>query len=138
MVKINAEIITISEIDLSEVNIQLKSNGIVYVFFKDNCVLDVKLQLIMVDEYNKITNHKLTPSIFFAGDNVSITKEARENAVSLEDKSPLSATAIVITNLAYKLIAEFYMKFNKPKRPYKIFKNEKDAVEWLLQFIQLK
>ncbi len=138
MVKINTEIITISEIDLSEVNIQLKSNGIVYVFFKDNCVLDVKLQLIMVDEYNKITNHKLTPSIFFAGDNVSITKEARENAVSLEDKSPLSPTAIVITNLAYKLIAEFYMKFNKPKRPYKIFKNEKDAVEWLLQFIQLK
>jgi len=138
MVKINTEIITISEIDLSEVNIQLKSNGIVYVLFKDNCVLDVKLQLLMVDEYNKITNHKLTPSIFFAGDNVSITKEARDNAVSLEDKSPLSATAIVITNLAYKLIAEFYMKFNKPKRPYKIFKNEKDAVEWLLQFIQLK
>ncbi len=126
---------TITEIDLIEANISLKSNGIVYVLFKDNCVLDIDLQLHMLDEYNKITNHKPTPFIFFAGDNVTVTKEARDNAVSLEDRSPLCATAVVITSLAYKLIAEFYMKFNKPKRPYKIFKNEKDALEWLQQFI---
>lgn len=126
---------TITEIDTIEANISLKSNGIMYVLFKDNCMLDIDLQLRMLDEYNKITNHKPTPFIFFAGDNVTVTKEARDNATLLEDRSPLCATAVVITSLAYKLIAEFYMKFNKPKNPYKIFKNEKDAVDWLKQFI---
>ncbi len=129
------EVHTISEIDLIEANISLKSNGIVYVLFKDNCELDISLQLKLLDIYNKITEFKQTPFIFYAGENVSITKEARENATHLEDSSPLCATAVVITNLAYKIIANFYMKFNKPKRPYKIFKNERDAVEWLKQFV---
>lgn len=129
------EIYTISEIDFIEAHISLKSNGIVYVLFKDHCVLDVDLQLKLLDAYNEITNFKQMPFMFSAGENVTITKEARDNATNLEDKSPLSATAIVITNLAYMLIASFYMKFNKPKGPYKIFKNEKDAVEWLKQFV---
>ncbi|MDX2174493.1 MAG: hypothetical protein SFY56_15425 [Bacteroidota bacterium] len=128
------EIHTVSEIDFMEANIALKSNGIVYVLFKDHCVLDIDLQLKLLDAYNEITDFKKTPFMFFAGENVTITKEARDNATNLEDKSPLSATAIIISNLAYKLIAEFFIKFNKPKRPYKIFKNEKEAVEWLKQF----
>ena len=67
-----------------------------------------------------------------AAENVNITKEARDNAVKIEDQSSLGASAVIVNNLAYKLIANFYMRFNKPKRPFKTFSNEKDAIEWLL------
>jgi hypothetical protein len=122
---------TLKEIDSKEANITLKSNGIVYVIFKDDCVLDVDLQFRLLDLYNEITGGKLTPFIFLAAQNVTITKEARENATSLESISPLGASAAVVNNLAYKLIANFYMKLNKPKRPFKTFSNEVDAVKWL-------
>jgi len=122
---------TVKQLDFPEVNIQLKSNGIVYVLFKDNCTLDIDLQMRLLDYYMDITEGKLMRFVFLAGDNVSITKEARDNAVLIEEKSMVGASAIIVTNLAYKIIANFYMKVNKPKRPLKAFANENDALEWL-------
>lgn len=122
---------TVKQLDFPEVNIQLKSNGIVYVLFKDNCTLDIDLQMRLLDYYVDITEGKRMRFVFLAGDNVSITKEARDNAVLIEEKSMVGASAIIVTNLAYKIIANFYMKVNKPKRPLKAFANESDALEWL-------
>ncbi len=122
---------TIKELDFSEVNLQLKSNDIVYVTFKDNCNLDIPLQMRLLDYYYDITDGKLMHFIFMAAENVSITKEARDNAVKIEDQSMLGASAVVVDSLPYKLIANFYLKFNKPKRPYKVFGKEQDAIKWL-------
>lgn len=124
-------IYTIKELDFPDVNIQRKSNDIVYVTFKDDCNLDIPLQMRLLDYYYDITDGKLMRFMFFAAENVSLTKEARDNAVKIEDQSMLGASAVVVTNLPYKLIANFYLKFNKPKRPYKVFSKEEDAIKWL-------
>ena len=121
----------IKELDFPDVNLQLKSNDIVYVLFKDDCTLDIPLQLRLLDYYRDITKGKLMRFIFLAAENVSITKEARDNAILIEDQSMVGASALIINNLAYKIIANFYMKVNKPKRPLKAFGNEEDAIEWL-------
>ena len=126
-----ANIHTINEIDLPEVNIQRKSNDIIYVLFKDNCTLDIDLQMRLLEQYNKIAENKLMPFIFMAAENVSITKEARDNAVKIEDISMIGSSAVIVTSLPYKLIANFYLRFNKPKRPFKVFSNEEEAVKWL-------
>lgn len=124
-------IYTIRELDFPDVNIQRKSNDIVYVTFKDDCNLDIPLQMRLLDYYRDITDGKLMHFMFFAAENVSLSKEARDNAVKIEDQSMLGATAVVVDTLAYKLIANFYLKFNKPKRPYKVFSKEEDAIKWL-------
>lgn len=130
------EIQIVKAIDYKSFTISLKSNGIVYVLFKDHCTIDVALQTKLQEFYRDITGGKLMPFIFLAAEYVSVTKEAKENAIHIEDKSMVGATAIIVNNLAYKLIASFYLKVNKPKRPYKVFSNESDAVKWL-QTIQL-
>jgi len=122
---------TIKELDFEDVNIQRKSNDIVYVTFKDDCNLDIPLQMRLLDYYRDITDGKLMHFMFFAAENVSLTKEARDNAIKIEDQSMLGATAVVVNTLPYKLIANFYLKFNKPKRPYKVFSKEEDAIKWL-------
>ncbi len=122
---------TIKELDFPDVNIQRKSNDIVYVTFKDDCNLDIPLQMRLLDYYREITDGKLMHFMFFAAENVSLSKEARDNAVKIEDQSMLGATAVVVDTLAYKLIANFYLKFNKPKRPYRVFSKEEDAIKWL-------
>lgn len=124
-------IYTVKELDFEDVNIQRKSNDIVYVTFKDDCNLDIPLQMRLLDYYRDITDGKLMHFMFFAAENVSLSKEARDNAVKIEDQSMLGATAVVVDTLAYKLIANFYLKFNKPKRPYKVFSKEDEAITWL-------
>ena len=121
----------IKELDFQDVNIQLKSNEIVYVLFKDNCVIDIDFQMRLLDYYIDITGGKLMPFIFLAAENVSVTKEARDNAILIENQSMVGASALIVTNLAYKIIANFYMKVNKPKRPLKAFGNEEEAIKWL-------
>ena len=124
-------IYTIKKLDYPDVNLQLKSNNIVYVTFKDDCNLDIPLQMRLLDYYKEITDNKLMHFMFFAAENVSLSKEARDNAVKIEDQSMLGATAVVVDKLPYKLIANFYLKFNKPKRPYKVFSKEEEAIKWL-------
>lgn len=125
----------IKEIKLPEVSIQLRSDGIVYVKLLENTVLDVPLQMRMLDSYQEITSQKLTPFLFESEGGVTITKEARDNAIPLEEISPCKAMAVVVTNIAYAIIANFYLKFNKPKRPYKVFKNREDAILWLRELL---
>jgi hypothetical protein len=122
---------TLKELDYSDVNLKLKSNDIVYVLFKDHCTFDVDLQMRLIDYYRDITENKLMCFIFLAADNVTFTKEARDNAILIEDQSMVGASALVVSSLAYKIIANFYMKVQKPKRPLKAFGNENDAVAWL-------
>lgn len=90
----------VKEIDFKEVRISLKSDGIVHVLLKANSVLDIELQMRMLDAYNVVTEKKLTPFIFEAEDGVNVTKEARDNAILIEEISPCKAMAVVVDNLA--------------------------------------
>lgn len=131
-----SEIITLQRIENEYALIELRSDDIVEVFFKDHFTMDIPAQEYLLKEYQKICNGKRMPFIYHAGNFVTITKEARENAIRLEDQHPANATAILATTLAYKLIAAFYLKFNKPKLPYKVFTDKRKAIEWLYQFLQ--
>lgn len=108
-----------------------------HVHYFDGTIIDLGLQLKMRAAYKEVTDIK-RPFIFTGGEFVSVTKEARENAVAMENQIPISATAIVIQNLAQKIIADYYYKINKPKKPLKIFKNIDKGIEWLKDFQQIE
>ena len=129
MVELKEKIL--AEVDAPKYNIKLKSDGIVYVVFKENTMLDIDLQIEMLNIYKEITKDELTPFMFEAEYGVEITKEARDNAIVMEDQTPCKVTAVIVQNIAYALIANFYMKFNKPKRPFKVYNKKEEAIEWL-------
>lgn len=126
----------IKDNSIPEAFIQLRSDGIVHVHFKKDIILDIPLQMRLLEQYKIITGEKLTPFMFTAAEGLNVTPEARDNAVKMEEFTPCYVTAVVVTNVAYLLIANFYLKFNKPKRPYRVFKNEEMAIEWLKTFVQ--
>ncbi len=123
----------IKKVETAQYIIGVRDDGIIHVFYKEHAELDVKLQLEMLDVYIELCENKPYPFIFEAEEYITVTKEARDNALSLEDKSPLAVSAILVKNLAHKLIADFYLKFNKPRRPYKVFKNFEEGIDWLLK-----
>jgi hypothetical protein len=115
--------------------ITIHENGVGQMHFKDGIILDVPGQMEHLSALIKITNGKKTPFVVTAGKHVNITPEARDNAIVIEDISPVCATAVVVQNLAYRLIADFYMKINRPKTPYKVFTDQKSAFSWCSQYI---
>lgn len=118
-------------LESDHVTIRLRQDGIVIVSFHPNTEITVDFQNILVQLYHEITGG--TPSLFLfdGGEFVSITKEARENAILMEKQTPTKASAIVVRNLGQKIIADFYYKVNKPIQPYKVFWQHEKAIDWL-------
>ena len=116
--------------------LSINNDGIGLMHFKDGATMDIPEQMEHLNGIIELTNHHPTPFVVTAGNSVIITKDARENALIIEDQSPVSASAIVVQNLAYRLLAEFYIKIQKPKTPYKIFTSKEKAFEWCRQFIK--
>jgi hypothetical protein len=118
-------------IEMEEVIIGIRKDGLGHVYMKPGTELTVELQWRMLESYRQITGGKGYKFIFEAGDHVVITAEARENAKSIQEVSPVQAIAAVVNNLGYRLIAEFYYKINKPKKPFKAVRTIEEAVKWL-------
>lgn len=81
-----------------EIIASLREDGIVHITVKTNTHITIEVQARMLEAYNKITDIK-RPFIFDGGEFVSITREARRNAVLMEDLTPISASALVVRNL---------------------------------------
>ena len=63
----------------------------------------------------------------------SITPEARHYAQQEVINKVHRATAIIGNNIVSRLIINLLMKLNPPSTPFKLFAEEKEATEWLLQ-----
>ena len=111
--------------------VAMRDDGIVHVSFLPNTEITVELQDVLIDHYIQITSGNKARFIFESSEFVSITKEARENAIIIEDSTPTMASAIVVRNLGQKIIADFYYKINKPKQPFKVFWSFEKAIDWL-------
>ena len=118
-------------IEIPEANIILRSDNIIHVDYNKNVTLDVDLQVSMRKIFAELTEGKKMHFIFSAAEGFNLTKEARENSDIINKDSLISVYGIVANNLAYKLIANFYLKVNKPKVPFKIFLTVEDAANWL-------
>jgi hypothetical protein len=80
----------------------------------------------------------LTPNLWIIGEHTNPDKDAREYACLKENTSFRSADALVISSLSQRIVANFYLKVNKPPVPTRFFLTESDALKWLQQFLQEK
>ena len=119
------------EIVHEQVIVAMRHDGIVHVVFLPNTEITVEFQDILVGLYDQITLGQKAYFIFEGGEFVSVTKEARENAIELEKSSITLASAVVFNNLAQRIIADFYYAVNRPKLPYKVFSSFEKGIAWL-------
>ncbi len=62
-----------------------------------------------------------------------IKPEMREWAADPKGNDYTFSDAIVIHSLSQKILADFYIRFNKPVKPTKVFFNLKSAEKWTLK-----
>jgi hypothetical protein len=100
-----------------------------------------------VDEFNvddvreadkncaKISRNEKYVLLVISKSYVPISSEARLLAASKEMNKNTIAVAVLIDSIASKIVMNFYISFNKPVSPTKLFTSEDKAVEWLRTFL---
>ncbi len=121
--------------NLDGFSMSLRDDGIVQVDINRDEVMEVRHIKLGVEFLEEISEGKKFPLLFVVGDFSVPSEEARKYEASEESNPYASAEAYVIKSLAQKLIGNFYLKFNKPARPTKFFRNKDEAVAWLKEFL---
>lgn len=70
-----------------------------------------------------------------AGRQASLSQEAREKVSSGSVTEQIKADAIVVEHYQHHMTANFFVRYNKPNRPTKIFKTEAEARKWLREVL---
>lgn len=127
----SAIVINLKTISHLTCDIILRSDHIIKIEFKE--VEELKLDHV-IDIFNSLRT--LAPVkkcliLISLSDYINPSVEVREFWAAKERNEISLAEAILINNLPMTLIVNFYLNINKPQRPTKIFKNEKDAIDWL-------
>ena len=115
--------------------------------FIDGCILHVRIKdfkemdkedFIEIQKWshNNITNKQIFILAEF-GNGSSITKELRDYAASPDGNTISKGAAILVNNLAQQLIGDYYLKFNKPINPTRVFYKMEKAKIWIKEQIEL-
>jgi hypothetical protein len=102
----------------------------------ENIELEIEDVLEMRRVYLEFSQNKPFAILLDAPHNFTPTKEARELLASKEYTEKRIAAAFVTKSLSNKLFGNFFIRFNRPATPTRLFSEENEAYEWLL--IQLE
>jgi hypothetical protein len=128
---INGNEIFIRSADLGHSKVHLRNDGILQINFGDNVEMDLKESVEIIETMGDFTGGKKALVLNIAGKNTSATSAAREYSASAAGLRFTIADAFVVKNLAQKILANFYISFNKPLVKTRIFDDEEKALEWL-------
>lgn len=121
-------------IDLDKSSITFEEDQIAHLHLKEGQVVEVEeLKAIFkaITDAAEGTKFRL---LVTAADNASLSPEAREYASSAQSSDVIVADAVVVQNYSHEMTANFFIRFNKPNRPTKLFKHIEEAYEWLKTF----
>lgn len=79
----------------------------------------------------ELTENKEHYVLFIAPKFGSISNDARKYSATPEASTNVICRAIVAPNLGMRIIANFFIQYNKPAVEHKIFLKVEDALEWL-------
>jgi len=124
----------IDQIELDRSVLTRYSPNILHVKYKPGeDELDVAFAKKQVESVKKICQgapHHII--VDFTDTHISFSPDARAYFAENEDHNELRLSqSIIINSLAHKLVANFYMRFNKPKSPTVIVNNLEQALSWI-------
>ena len=116
--------------------ITVRKDGIVQIASHENMSIDENDFREGLQFLHKKYKGKKFPVLFIPGENSEVTSEFRKIASSeLADQLAI-ADALVVESLPHRMVGNFYIKFNKPSRPTKVFSNRQEAIKWLRSQMQ--
>jgi hypothetical protein len=122
-------------VDLGKCSLQTDDDLIVQLHIHPDCIVEP-------DEVTEIfeTIHRKFPKtkglLVTAGNQATLSQEARDQVSSGDITDQIIADAIVVEHYQHHMTANFFVRYNKPSRPTKIFRTEEEARSWLLEQVK--
>lgn len=104
-------------------------DGILRITINEGAIINLSQAKLQVETIHRLCGDGKLMILVDARANYSITKEAQEFAA--QHNSNRYATAVVSSNQFTKVALNMYLSVFKPSRPYKLFSDEDEAVNWL-------
>lgn len=131
----NIHLPEVGDIELPWVTMRLFDNKVLYLRFKPfEDEIDLDMAKMHSQAVAKLLDGESAHFIVnFQGTHIVFSNQARDFFASDERHTVLrKSQAIAIDNLAHKIVANFYLRFNKPKCPTRIFEDLEEAFQWTL------
>ena len=108
---------------------------IVYMKILDGAEIELENAIQNQEAVKQLTNDEKHLLVVDARSiDVYVSKEARAFSAERKASDPCIAKAFIVNSTANRLIGNFYINFNKPNVPTKLFSTVEKAVEWLNTF----
>jgi hypothetical protein len=121
-------------IETKTAQIYLK-NDILYLTYNEKSVIGIEEIKENLEARIKLQEAKRVLTFVDVREVWEYSPEARAIVGGDDFKAITIAMAVVVGYaLPIKIIANFFMKINKPNYPTKLFKNEENAIKWLNSF----
>jgi hypothetical protein len=121
----------IEKLDLAHTKIELRDDGIIQFFYGDNINYTMKETEELENAVAKITNGVVHKSLRVAGKFSNIDIEVMKYLSRGRGTLFTLADSFVLHSMPQKLLANFYLKINKPVLPTKFFTKINEADKWL-------
>lgn len=118
-------------IETSTANVFLRENDVVVVEYKPDVEVKLEDMIAIHDAERKLTHEKKHVALLDARGFVYVSDDAKKFGASEVPAHYRKAAALLVDSLAVRMLGNFYLNFNKPKVPTKMFSNEKKAIDWL-------
>lgn len=122
-------------IELSHSIVKLRNDGIIELYTKEDAHLSEEDVRENAETFGILSKGKKAPILIFGGEFSNISKEARDFMATEASLKYSLCEAFVLEYLPHKILISFYIKFNKPLVPTKVFKNKEKAIEWIRELI---
>ena len=132
------EVIVNERIEFDKSFVEFRDDGIVKIILKDGVHMELRDSL---DQHRVLIEKKeYIPFVILVdpGKDTSASKEVRDFSNSHDAAKTTMAQAIVVSNLAHRIIANFMKKFYTTKMELRVFTDEQEAVNWLYKYVDKK
>lgn len=113
-------------------HILTKKEGYIHIVTnpKWNGTFNLENAKVVIKAIIELSDNQLMP-VYLKATNGKTDSDARNYMASQSEH--VKKIAIFSTNVMVELMGNFFIGFNKPKVPIKLFKDEEKAIEWLLE-----
>lgn len=118
-------------VELEKATVELLENNFVRIIVKENAELNENDILKINDAKNAYVKQEPYVVLFVAPKTGNISRKARELAASEIVTKNAICKAIVANGKVGKIVGNFFVSFQKPNIPIKVFSNEESALEWI-------
>ena len=121
----------INEIQLNFAKVQLYEPALIRIEIFSGTIIGLKESKSMNDAIGVLSEGKESLVLIVADEFAQFDRDSSDLSASEEGQRYTVADALVVKSLSQKILANFYLKFNKPVKPTRIFTNEEEAITWL-------